>query len=199
MKIKDKLLKRLPHNYSKKSDSKIAKILELIAQELEELTTAKEEIKACRDIDQATGQTLDSLGQSVQQGRRGREDQLFRFFIKSKIAINRSSATIDDLINILAALLDIKSSQIYLEERLDQEAASIYLRVPLLAINKMGLSRKQFIEVVEQILSAAVRVYSNLEGTFSLGNSDSSDNSSNQQGFGGVNSSTGGFFGSWQD
>jgi hypothetical protein len=197
MSILKDLLKRLPHNYKATTNSQIAKLFGVIATELAELKEAKNDITHSRSIDQAIGQTLDNLGHNVQQGRGQREDKTFRFFIKARIAINRSSGSISDIISIIANLLNIETEEIKVKERLDGEMASIYLSLPLKAINKIGLKRDEFLIVLNQILAAGVRPYTRLRGSFTLG--DTADSSSTDQGFGDVNSNRGGYFGSWHN
>lgn len=57
-----------------------------------------------RDVETATGATLDSLGQAVGAERSGLADDIYRLFIKAKVLVNGSSGTSNELIAIVRQL-----------------------------------------------------------------------------------------------
>lgn len=57
-----------------------------------------------RDVDVATGATLDSLGEAVGAERSGLADGVYRLLIKAKVLVNSSSGTADELIAIVRQL-----------------------------------------------------------------------------------------------
>jgi len=65
------MLKRLTDNYRKDPQSNVGKLLGIVAGELEEAREALETTENYRDIDQATGVTLDRIGYNFLQYRGG--------------------------------------------------------------------------------------------------------------------------------
>lgn len=69
------------------------------------LETAAFDILELLDPDAASGVHLDRLGKLVGQEREGRNDANYRIAIKARIAVNRSSGTLPELLNIVRILV----------------------------------------------------------------------------------------------
>ena len=91
------MLEKIPDTFSKKKESKTAKLFKLIADEMEELRQTLNLIESWRDIDLAGGEVLGRIGNNVQEKRRGKNDTKYRQFIKTKIIANRSKGDVETL------------------------------------------------------------------------------------------------------
>ncbi|VFB17188.1 Protein of uncharacterised function (DUF2612) [Urinicoccus massiliensis] len=111
-------------------------------------------IKNSRDIDQATGETLDRLGENVGQFRLGEEDDLYRLLIKTRVIANMSIGDIPTINYVMSVLL--KEVFLGLEETWPYED---YLREPAAIKLKLGpLAGSIPYEIIDRIKAAGVRV-----------------------------------------
>lgn len=111
-------------------------------------------IKNSRDIDQATGETLDKLGENVGQFRLGEEDDLYRLLIKTRVIANMSIGDIPTINYVMSVLL--KEVFLGLEETWPYED---YLREPAAIKLKLGpLAGSIPYEIIDRIKAAGVRV-----------------------------------------
>lgn len=174
-----KMLSRLTDNYNKDENSNVAKVIKLIADELEELTESTKRVRDWRDIDQAEGATLDRLGYNVQQFRGLAGDDIYRVLIKSRIARNRSDGSINTIIRVLSLALDSDPSEIRIVETYDDpfepEPAGIsVIEVPIAKLLEIGMTGEQFGRMVAKTAAAGVGVKAiELYGTFEFGTVDS--------------------------
>jgi len=74
--------------------------------QIQDLEDALFEIILERDLDNAVGVQLSTIGNIVQQPRTTNDDDRFRTAIRARIAINLSDATVADLIKVANLLLD---------------------------------------------------------------------------------------------
>ena len=188
------MLVRLTDNYRKDTDSNIGKLLNLVASELEDIKESLETTERYRDIDQATGATLDRIGQNIQQLRGPATDEVYRIMLKSKIARNLSTGDINTIIRVLATTLNTDAENIKVTELYSgstPEPAAVFIRFPTVLINQIGLSANQFGRIVNRITAAGVRADVTFEGTFAFSSNPTQSETSNQ-GFADLALTTGG-------
>ena len=126
------MLEKIPDTFSKKKESKTAKLFKLIADEMESLKDTLETIQSYRDIDQAQGQALDRIGDNVNEQRRGNNDFDYRTFIKTNIIANRSKGDIETINEVLSVLMGdsyLGLRELWNDERYDNEDAAIAIRM----------------------------------------------------------------------
>lgn len=196
----DKLISLLTDNYNKKPNSNIGKLFKLIADELQLLQDTFNKIEDYRDVDVATGFTLDKIGSNIKQYRGAATDEIYRILIKSKQARNVSTGNIDTIIRVVAESINADYSEIEIVEMYndasDPEPAAVkLLEIPLDKINKIGISSLQFGRMVSKTLGAGISLKEiKMEGTFEFG--DIGEAYDNTKGFSDVsNTSIGGYFG----
>lgn len=100
MTILETMLKKLTDNYNKNLLGNIGKLFRIVADELEEVKVTLDTMETFRDIDQASGVTLDRIGRNVLQARSQLPDPQFREMIKTKIRANLSPGDIDTVADI---------------------------------------------------------------------------------------------------
>lgn len=95
----DRAVARVPaFQRSKTSIVSIARAVSGSVQEAEDLFLG---ILAIPVLASATGRTLDVIGRLVGQGRGAMDDAIYRTWIGARLAINRSSGTVPELISVV--------------------------------------------------------------------------------------------------
>jgi len=74
------------------------------AAQVQELENVLFQLIDDRTIDTAVGVQLDGIGQIVGQAREGRTDDQYRLILKTRITINNSSGTVEDIIAVCDAV-----------------------------------------------------------------------------------------------
>ncbi|MDE3837945.1 hypothetical protein C0966_00790 [Bacillus methanolicus] len=192
-------LSKLTDHYKKDPNSNIGKLLSVVYDEIEELKSTFLKIEEWRNINNAEGTTLDLAGENVGQPRGKATDEIYRVMIRGKEALNQSDGTINKIIEVLSKTLDCKPSDINVfsvkeTEEDDEPAALIVKKAPLEALNKVGMTPGQFVQIAERAAAAGVRVASvNLEGTFSF--ASGTDIETSEFGFADIEGTIGGTLG----
>lgn len=180
--------------YSSKPDSNIAKLIAILAAELEKVKGTFEKMDEWRDIEKAKGQTLDLIGTNVNQYRGVSTDEIYRILIKSKIARNLSTGDIDTIIEVLSIALDTDPSDIVLQEEENKAAISV-VKIPIERLNEVGMSGAQFGLLVKKVVAAGVKVQQvELSGTFSFASGNGIELDP-EAGFSDLEGNVGGYFG----
>lgn len=168
-------MERLTDNYKKDPRSNIGRLLNIVSSELEDIKNTVETTEKYRDIDQATGATLDRIGVNLQQPRGVATDEVYRILIKSSVARNLSTGDINTLIRVLAVTLNSSIESIRVEELYNDtyqpEPASVYISFPTELLNRVGFSINQFGRLVNLIVAAGVRARLLFQGTFEFSSS----------------------------
>lgn len=143
--VVDKGLSRLLYQFSNSANYKELVSIYLSLQQ--EIETICFDVLAQKDINQATGLSLDLIGKIVGQARGGLEDSAYRTAILIKIFINNSRGTIADIQNIVKLLTNSEDVIVF-----ENFPASINLYI---SGNPLTEEQRQ---IVQLIVSAGVRV-----------------------------------------
>lgn len=168
------MLSRFADVFNKNPNSNIGKLIGILYGQMDELNTSLEKVRDWRDIDKAQGTTLDRIGQNVIQPRGAATDEVYRVLLKSKIARNLSKTDINTIIRVLALALNCDYADIRIQEKfnatIDPEPAALSLiRVPIKRLNEVGMSPRQFAQIIQKTVAAGVKVAQvELAGTFKL-------------------------------
>lgn len=165
------LVKRLPDTYNKTRGSRITRLFRVVGAEFAEIRRSLITTERMRDIDQATGATLDGIGRNVHQLRGQLNDRAYRTLIKAKIARHLSPGDVNSIKQVVSTMLDIPMSEVGVRQlwRADPpEPAAVEVSAPIHALAQFELSPTQFATIMQHIVAAGVRVTSLLGGTFEL-------------------------------
>ena len=165
-------LKRLPDNYNKKVKSNNWKLITVIQDEISKIKQAIRKISKAQDIDRAYGEFLDRHGENLQLKRGNKTDSIYRITLKAKMQRNISKGSINEIIEIIATMLNISVREVKIEENPGNEPASMYIGVPISPLAKFGLSYDRFADIVDGILAGGVTLYSLTQGTYTYGDID---------------------------
>lgn len=193
-------LDQLPEFYSKEETSNLYRIMLLYSKQLDEFKETAEKVERWRSIKYAQGKVLELLGDNVNQKRGMATDDIYRVMIRGKKAISLSTGTVDSIIKALSVSLDCDPTEINVQfgyEQEEPESAMINIKkAPLAALNKIGMTAGQFIQIVNKVVIGGVGVsLINLEGTFEFSSKPNEVEIDNENGFSDVEQTTGGFFG----
>lgn len=159
-------VKNLPDYYKKTTDSNNFKILEVERYSISTFKNDIEDVNTSLDLSQAYGKTLDYYGETVGQPRGLATDEQYILMIRSKIAQNVSGGDYKSVTKAICMTFDCEPSEVYIAEKEDPCVVELVV-MPLAVINKAGLTTRQTVELVKQLLPVGVALESFLfEGTF---------------------------------
>lgn len=193
------IMRRFTDYFAKYPGSNISKLMQIFADELQELEQTNKRILEWRDVDKAEGQALDLIGENINQPRGVATDEVYRILLKSKIARNLSDGAINTILQVLSVALNTHPSEIKIVEKwndpLEPEPAAISLiELPLARINESGIDPVNFVRIVQRTVAAGVKVGAiELEGTFEFGTTAMQID--NGKGFADIDGMIGGYFG----
>jgi hypothetical protein len=176
-----------------KDKPKIASLLTSFLNQIQDLEDAFWTLLWDRYLDVATGVSLDGLGDIVGESREGREDDAYRQGIKTRILINLSSGTPEEILAIFVSFFSGTSYHL-------MELPPAYFKVRVLGKMPDEPTVLQFHNLLQEIKAAGVGAglhYQLVEegNVFQFSSSDSIENDSNT-GFANDTQTTGG---TWSD
>jgi|LSQX01.1.fsa_nt_gb hypothetical protein len=193
------MLKRLTDAYSKDEYGNTGKLFKIISDEQHQINAAMEKIRIFRDLDNATGRTLDKIGSNFRQHRGVLDDDLYRIMIKVKVMRNLSDGGINTLISIFSFLFQIDKSEVKINEMWPDEPAAMTVTVPPGALNRTGLSLDQFGQLADSVAAGGVGISTLFLGTFQFSSQPTTSEMDGDKGFGDIEGTTGGYFGAYFD
>ena len=152
-KLYKRAFNRLPERFRKPNNEKLYYVL--YHDGFDDIYTGLESVRDSRNIDKASGKSLDLLGANVGQFRNGEDDEFYRLLIKTRIIANLSigdAPTINKVLSILTKDIFINITEAWTYERYLNEPAAIVLRLSP-KFDKFPY------EIVHRIKAAGVRIY----------------------------------------
>ncbi|ADE87503.1 hypothetical protein [Deep-sea thermophilic phage D6E] len=195
------MLSRLTDVYRKDPQSNIGKVIKILTDELDLLKTTFDRIEEWKDVDKAEGAVLDDMGVNVGQPRGSATDEIYRVLLRSKVARNFSDGTINTIIRVISIAVNADPKEVQIQELYNdmnrpEPAAIGLIQIPIRKLNEVGMSPKQFAQIVQKTVAAGVRVASiELAGTFSFSSQPIAMENDSSSGFSDLSGSTGGYFG----
>lgn len=123
-------------------------LLKSHAKQLQEIEIMLWQLLAWRVIDNAAGIQLDKLGSIVGERRENRTDEVFRAAVRTRIRLNRSFATVEEVLGIMRAvallpykLIELGNATFELEyPGASTETQAAALNVPLQRVRAGGVA-----------------------------------------------------------
>ena len=154
------MIKYFTDNYDKGSESNLSKLTRVLQNPLDALPFDK--IRLWRGVNSAQGTTLDLIGSNVDQPRGAVNDTVYRSLIRSKVLRNNSNGTVNELIDLMAFVLQVDKSQINIvegHELVPEISAFVRLEnIPATALEPIGLTTSQVQHILNEAAMAGVRV-----------------------------------------
>lgn len=118
-------LARLPEQF--KGLPNIEKLLTCLIAPCQELEQAYTDLLLLRSVDTGFGAQLDTIGEIVGQPRNGvSDDELYRRYLRARIATNRSKGKIEDLIRISRLVIDNSTAGVVVQR---YDVATVVVRI----------------------------------------------------------------------
>lgn len=155
----------LPTVLAKSKNSNIAKIFKIFDTHFSQLKETLRKTEEWQSINHAKGKTLDLLGDNVNQHRGQLNDDLYRIFVRGRIARNMADGSINKIIQALSVSLNCPPSAINIENYvLDDEgkrepAAIRIVSLPRDALSGLQLTPEQFMQLTGEVVAAGVSVH----------------------------------------
>lgn len=173
MAYQDKIINMLTDAYEKGIESNNYKLFNCISPELDLIAEQLNEMGLSFDIDYAKGKTLDLIASNVNQVRGSVNDVVLRVLIKVKIAADMSEGTINTLLSIVGFVLsdtEHRSRIIELYNDIDNpEPAAFQIDLPIDSIIATGVTLGQFVQLLQHVKAAGIRIVADLQGSFEFG------------------------------
>ncbi|QBO37290.1 hypothetical protein EQG49_12875 [Periweissella cryptocerci] len=162
----DEILNVFPGLFTHREDSNFYKLLKVIVRELQAKEQLIEFMGEVRGFESAIGSTLDELGADFGLYRGMSKDDVFRTRIKAHAISNRSSGSINQLIDIAATSLRCKPNEINLVELGGVNESGNIIGEPMairfdglpLSLIKRDEDLRQLMEVLEANVPAGIRL-----------------------------------------
>ena len=119
------MITRLTSNYSKLKDSNIYKLFSMVASQSEELKETFEKISSWQGIENASGSTLDMIGEDVRVERLGLTDEEYRALLRFKISLDKGMTDINSINNAMKSITKDNYIRLYEGYNEYNEPASI--------------------------------------------------------------------------
>ena len=133
-------------------------LLTALANEFDDHEQTLDDVFVEKFIDSATGEQLNKIASLFEMERRGSETvAAFRARVKTGLRAQLTSATVDEIKEVAALLLNADTSEIILEERFTFGAAQFYLDVGEV-ISGEDISEAEFINTISSVVAAGVGV-----------------------------------------
>lgn len=173
--------KNLPDYYQKSEDSNNYKILSVERYAVADFKHDICDIFETLDLTKAKGKTLDLYGDIVNQPRGPATDDQYILMIRSKIMRNLSGGDYQSVVAAICNTFSCEPSQVFIQEKKTPCTVELVV-LPLSVINRAGLTTRQTIQLIKQLLPVGVSLESVLfEGTFCF--SDREDERDDLAGF----------------
>lgn len=134
-------------------------LLTTLADEFDTIEAVRRTIRDQQYLTSATGAQLDKLGERYQLTRwNGETDKHFRKRIQTQIPKYSRGATIDDVIEVSAALLDAPEEQIELVEPHDTEPARFDVFLKDQIVSNAVLTEAEYEGLLQEVKAGGVKV-----------------------------------------
>lgn len=134
-------------------------LLTALANQIEELEAARNEVLASKFVTDATDDQLDKLATIFEvDRRRGEPDAIFRARLQVALRAQLTSATVDEIRAVIATLLDIEETAVEIEEPYDREPMHINIALDSDALADLEMGDDEFIDVIDTVVAIGVSV-----------------------------------------
>lgn len=196
------MVSMLPDAYVKNIYSNNYKLFEVFACEFQKIYQTQLKVRQFRSVDEATGKTLDLIGENYNVSRGTMNDELYRPMVKGAIARMWCDGTFNSVLELLAITLNTDVENVTLKEDYEKAGGSTAMvtidTTPTDALNAVGMTIEEYGQIVQNILPIGIGLtLTAFEGTFSYASKNYTSGTytpelSETEGFADDNQTTGG-------
>lgn len=163
----DDFVKKVPDSINARSGANTRKLIRFLTDGMTDIRGLFQQISLFRSVDNATGKSLDNLGEKYGQKRGPAEDEFYRIMIKSKIIIRAGDATVNGILRAIESSLSVSAKGVIVETlRHPLNQNSVATEEPLairitnipLDVAKTEWEENYLMERIKSVVAAGVRV-----------------------------------------
>jgi len=176
----ERLEENLKSPYPHHDGTNWSSLINTFATEFTALETTRDTVLDSVVVDRATGAQLDRLGEVVQLPRQTNEtDPHYRGRLKVQLKKYIGGATIDEIKETAAILLDTNASEIAIEEDFATEAARFTIQISDNALDEAEVTANDFRTFVDEVRGAGIKALAEERGTFTYRSAQDYSNGTN--------------------
>jgi len=165
--FEERIMSRLTSPYSTELNSNNRKLLKIVSDECDEIDTTISDIQDAHFVNAATAKSLEYLGGLFQTIRTtGETDAQYRARLKTMWQRLTGSGTIQDIKNIIMALLSVGGDRIELNEDFSTKYADFDVWVFLQDLDAVGVTSAELSDLLDHIKGAGISLNAYTYGTF---------------------------------
>lgn len=163
----DDFVKKVPDSINARSGANTRKLIRFLTDGMTDIRGLFQQVSLFRSVDNATGKSLDNLGEKYGQKRGPAEDEFYRIMIKSKIIIRAGDATVNGILRAIESSLSVSAKGVIVETlRHPLNRNSVATEEPLairitnipLDVAKTEWEENYLMERIKSVVAAGVRV-----------------------------------------
>ncbi|MBZ4024348.1 hypothetical protein K7E17_00735 [Ligilactobacillus salivarius] len=157
MDILKEFISRMPGSVDAIYNPNINKLVTFFAKYLSNIQGLFKQIEYYRNIDNASGNLLDKIGEKVGEVRGKADDKFYRVMIKSKIASRKGDVTVNGILTIIKNSLGVDVRNIKVLPLENEPQAIIIKDIPLEFANDPW-EQQYLLKRIESTAAAGIRV-----------------------------------------
>lgn len=158
MDILKEFIARMPGSVDATYNPNINKLVTFFAEYLSNIQGLFKQIEYYRNIDNASGNLLDKIGEKVGEVRGKADDEFYRVMLKSKIASRKGDATVNGILTIIKNSLGVDVRNIKVLPLENEPQAIIIKDIPL-EFASDPWKQQYLLKRIESTAAAGIRVH----------------------------------------
>lgn len=147
----DELLAEVSQYWANYNGSNLWKLMDVLNKPMTEISATAKQVEDVREINVATGSTLDLFGEDYKVSRVNHDDDLYRFLIYIKSLVAKSQGTVPSIVNISETALQKKQGV----KVFQNGTRHIIIQIPLDKIENLKTERL-LLENLKQLVALGI-------------------------------------------
>ena len=133
----DELLAEVSQYWAKYNGSNLWQLMDVLNRPMTNISTTAKQVEDYREINVASGSTLDLFGEDFKASRVNHDDELYRFLIYIKSLVAKSQGTVPSIVNISETALQKKQGV----KVFQNGVRHIIIQIPLSKVDSLKTER----------------------------------------------------------
>lgn len=133
----DELLAEVSQYWANYNGSNLWQLMDVLNKPMTDISTTAKQVENYREINVASGSTLDLFGEDFKASRVNHDDELYRFLIYIKSLVAKSQGTVPSIVNISETALQKKQGV----KVFQNGTRHIIIQIPLSKIDSLKTER----------------------------------------------------------
>lgn len=133
----DELLAEISQYWANYNGSNLWQLMDVLNKPMTDISTTAKQVENYREINVASGSTLDLFGEDFKASRVNHDDELYRFLIYIKSLVAKSQGTVPSIVNISETALQKKQGVKVFQNGIRH----IIIQIPLSKVDSLKTER----------------------------------------------------------